>query len=426
MNFMMRRIRSFPLALLLGVTSFVHVSGSLAQTVPIVSKKDAEDAQFKVYFGARDGQLAFIGEIKRLQAYHETLKVRLRSSLAEYSRYIEKDLADAVELAKNSITAEIIRTTTFLTEYNKAKDNKLIEAFDQKYPINYKQLLRGEKGGFTVIHKPFNVLFLRSERQNIVEVFRNISNENRGIYTKYDELFANMDTDFAKFERPAMMEQLNSLPQQFTYLANKDTFDSMSAEDVSASVNRYLEVLKKSAADLTAFSSNPETIKANVEIITRTYLAGIDKIGEEVATQLKNAVNKLDAVETSIAGSARALYGNKVGSDSFNYLLYVFAAVFALIMLMPRLYSAQVANNILKAEFLLQFSTVFVLVAAIIILGIGDLIDKQQLPVLLAGISGYVLGQLGQVKPGDNTNVSGSAPSAGAAQMRHPLEGTNR
>ena len=65
-------------------------------------------------------------------------------------------------------------------------------------------------------------------------------------------------------------------------------------------------------------------------------------------------------------------------------------------MAIPRVYNVTIAQNILKAEFLLQFSTVFVLVAAIIILGIGELIDKQQLPVLLAGISGYVLGQLGK------------------------------
>jgi len=136
--------------------------------------------------------------------------------------------------------------------------------------------------------------------------------------------------------------------------------------------------------------------------------------------RLKDANAKLDAVEASIAASARALYGNKVGSDSFNYLLYVFAGVFLLILLLPRLYSERISANVLKAEFLLQFSTVFVLVAAIIILGIGDLIDKQQLPVLLAGISGYVLGQLGQVKTGDTT-VAGSTPSAGAAEMRPPL-----
>ena len=101
--------------------------------------------------------------------------------------------------------------------------------------------------------------------------------------------------------------------------------------------------------------------------------------------------------EKGISLQVRSLYSDKVGGSSFLYLLGVFAGVFAIIMISPKLYSETVAYNVLKAEFLLQFSTVFVLIAAIIILGIGELIDKQQVPVLLAGISGYVLGQLGKV-----------------------------
>jgi hypothetical protein len=70
-------------------------------------------------------------------------------------------------------------------------------------------------------------------------------------------------------------------------------------------------------------------------------------------------------------------------------------------MIVPRFYPPPVAENVLKSEFLLQFSTVFVLVAAIIILAIGNFINPDQLPVLLAGISGYVLGQLGSTsRPG--------------------------
>jgi sorbitol-specific phosphotransferase system component IIC len=70
-----------------------------------------------------------------------------------------------------------------------------------------------------------------------------------------------------------------------------------------------------------------------------------------------------------------------------------------MIMLFPVLYKrfdSTVATNLIKSEFLLQLATVFVLTSAIIILGIGQFIDRQQLPVLLASISGYVLGQLGK------------------------------
>ena len=103
MNSMMRRIRSFPLALLLGVTSFVHVSGSLAQTVPTDSRTATRDTQFKVYFGTRDGQLALIGEIKRLQNYHEIFRTKLKASLNDYSKDIDKALADVVEPAKAAL-----------------------------------------------------------------------------------------------------------------------------------------------------------------------------------------------------------------------------------------------------------------------------------------------------------------------------------
>jgi hypothetical protein len=198
MNSMMRGIRSFSLALLLGVTSFVHVSGSLAQTVPIVSKKDAEDAQFKVYFGARDGQLALIGEINRLFAYHETLKSRLRTALAEYDGSIEKDTMVQVAQLKTIIKAEIGRTEQFLINYNSTKEadekTKLVSLFDDKYPLNYKQILQGKLGGFIAIRKTFNALFLSSERLNVSEAYRNTSIESKEIYAKYDDLFTNMDT----------------------------------------------------------------------------------------------------------------------------------------------------------------------------------------------------------------------------------------
>ena len=120
-------------------------------------------------------------------------------------------------------------------------------------------------------------------------------------------------------------------------------------------------------------------------------------IRPDLKTASDKSAGQLADLENSITNSVRTLYGDKVGSASFIYLLVVFVMVFGVIMIAPKIYGNSIAPNILKAEFLLQFSTVFVLVAAIIILGIGGLIDKQQLPVLLAGISGYVLGQLGKV-----------------------------
>ena len=63
----------------------------------------------------------------------------------------------------------------------------------------------------------------------------------------------------------------------------------------------------------------------------------------------------VDQFEKQISASAKSIYGNAIGADSFTYLLIVFAAVFLIIMVAPYFYSDKVALNLLKAEFLLQF-----------------------------------------------------------------------
>jgi hypothetical protein len=121
----------------------------------------------------------------------------------------------------------------------------------------------------------------------------------------------------------------------------------------------------------------------------------VDALGQDLTKRLSDLNLQKGGLEKNITLAAKSTYGKTVGGDSFTYLLIVFAAVFFVIMIMPRFYPPAVAENVLKSEFLLQFSTVFVLIAAIIILAIGGFIERNQLPVLLAGISGYVLGQLG-------------------------------
>jgi hypothetical protein len=134
----------------------------------------------------------------------------------------------------------------------------------------------------------------------------------------------------------------------------------------------------------------------SLESVRAHLMADVDQIGKALADKSLQINSQIRDLEKNITMQAKALYGTKVGADSFTYLLIVFAGVFLVVMIMPRFYPDAVAVNVLKSEFLLQFSTVFVLVAAIIILAIGELIAKDQLPVLLAGISGYVLGQLGK------------------------------
>jgi hypothetical protein len=191
---------------------------------------------------------------------------------------------------------------------------------------------------------------------------------------------------------PRHYKALNELPDQFYRLADAESFETLTIEKLQDATRKYRAALN---AALTLIDQTPSRNDLSTSRRLDT-LKEVDVIGIALVQASNQQSAELQNLENSIAASARALYGDKVGSSSFTYLLIVFAAVFAVIMIVPRFYGDSVAANILKAEFLLQFSTVFVLVAAIIILGIGGLIDHQQLPVLLAGISGYVLGQLGK------------------------------
>jgi hypothetical protein len=179
------------------------------------------------------------------------------------------------------------------------------------------------------------------------------------------------------------------LPLQFYRLAEASSFDALTPNQIQAGIGKYRAALQTALTDL-------GTQPASAESTREQLMAQADSLGRELVGRSTEANSELQNLEQSIAGQAKSLYSGKVGAESFNNLLLVFAGVFIVIMIMPRFYPEIVASNLLKSEFLLQFSTVFVLVAAIIILAIGDFIARDQLPVLLAGISGYVLGQLGK------------------------------
>jgi hypothetical protein len=169
---------------------------------------------------------------------------------------------------------------------------------------------------------------------------------------------------------------------------------TISDDQIQSGVDKYkaaLQLAKNQASDVI-----PESVGKQLKEIQSEF----DQIGDNLKHEEEAESLLVADLEKQIASSARSIYGNAVGSDSFTYLLIVFFLVFVIIMILPKLYAPNIATNILKAEFLLQFSTVFVLIAAIIILGIGRFIAQDQLPVLLAGISGYVLGQLGRVGTG--------------------------
>jgi hypothetical protein len=276
-----------------------------------------------------------------------------------------------------------------------------VRAFDDEYPLTLgvksspstRIFSRGEiissreEDFLRVINNPL-LTFARKERANANQVFQNVSLENRQFLDGYERLFSQMES-YANSRPKSPL--LDDLPTSFYSLGGASAGSrSITDDQISSAIKKYREVLQGTRTAISGWSppETPETFRTKI-------LAAIDTLGQSFVKKSNDLNAQLGGLEKNMTLSAKSLYGKVVGGDSFNYLLLVFLAVFLVIMIMPYFYPAPVAENVLKSEFLLQFSTVFVLIAAIIILAIGGFIERNQLPVLLAGISGYVLGQLG-------------------------------
>jgi len=352
----------------------------------------SKDTQFLALLRARDRDFALLGELRRIITYQDNFRGRLERLL--FAVAIEPGARDQMTKTTN---AALTRLQKFETDFKAATDLSakvgLAKKFDDDFPLKRTDLGLGRSSRSdprSLSSENDRAFFVQRERINANEVFQNVSIENREWLTSYEKLFTTIERRLGEFS--IKLPQLDKLPSGFEQLGGADSLDTMNETQIQVGIDQYRLALQATLTDIAAAPA-----AASAEAARTALMAQVDSLGRELVAKSTEANGQFRELEKSISQSAKSLYGNKVGADSFNYLLIVFAAVFLVIMVAPRFYPEAVATNVLRAEFLLQFSTVFVLVAAIIILAIGELIAKDQLPVLLAGISGYVLGQLGKV-----------------------------
>ena len=237
-------------------------------------------------------------------------------------------------------------------------------------------------------------------RTSLLELRQNLSQKHMYWASDFEGFMSGWEQQLRKAAGAGAVDLLRRAPS--LPIEGNGPRDQGAATDEQArsSTAKYRELLRAASDSLRDRPTHAE--------VRRAMLADINGFGEKIKAVGVAYDNDIQDVERSIVKSASDIFGSNVNSNVFLWLLAAFAGIFLLIMIGPRFYAqTTVAENLLKAEFLLQFSTVFILTAAIIILGIGQFIDRDQLPVLLAGISGYVLGQLG--KPG--ADIVRHAPS---------------
>lgn len=132
------------------------------------------------------------------------------------------------------------------------------------------------------------------------------------------------------------------------------------------------------------YSEIKASFSREVEVIQRTLADEIRKVGAE----LQQIDDRVDASLTQ---------SSKVSESLFMWMMGAFILAIFLLLAIPIKYEDQTRRLVFSSPFLLQLFTVYILTQAIIILGIGEYIEKQSLGTLIAGISGYVLGQLGRM-----------------------------
>jgi hypothetical protein len=142
------------------------------------------------------------------------------------------------------------------------------------------------------------------------------------------------------------------------------------------------------ALDSVINSSDLQTLHQDVR---NKLLQAAPQLVNELRGELERAATAADVTQRD----------NKFLSTSlFLGLTAAFVVVIAMLLFVPRTYSADVQPLVFRSPFFLQLFTVYVLSSSIIILALGSYLDGNNLATLLAGISGYVLGQLGKDSAG--------------------------
>jgi hypothetical protein len=153
----------------------------------------------------------------------------------------------------------------------------------------------------------------------------------------------------------------------------------------------YLEDRRDIVNRIPFSPTNLENFRQTARQKISQFIDGLDKMLQEQTNSLTTSKSKFYQDVTSLARQQ-----NELPYYLFLYLLVAFTVSLLGLHLIIRMFSPPVATAIVGSNSLLHVFTVFVLVAAIVILSVSGKLEGQQLSTLIAAISGYVLGQLGR------------------------------
>ncbi len=366
-----------------GVLQYTDVTSQPSQATNLAIGREA---QFISLMHARDGQVSHLAELRRMLSFHDEFNASLQRMWSNFSIPDYKGLIAKEQKRLERFAAAISKSSSLPDKQS------LAASFDDTFPLTFRSRTTPLRNAQESATSTDIWTFIPAERTAIQNLSQTLSVEARTYSIKYETILTDLEGKARSVWQPPS-SSLNDLPDNFNDLEEAHSIKEMSEDQISGAIGKYRMALSQ-AGDTVA---NMPQVQNNE--IRDSIVKQLAQINADLRAEYASSTKAFDGYENGIVRTATITFGNAVGSSSFTYLLIVFAAVFVMIMLFPVLYKrfdSNVATNLIRSEFLLQLSTVFVLTSAIIILGIGQFIDRSQLPVFLAGISGYVLGQLGK------------------------------
>jgi hypothetical protein len=105
-------------------------------------------------------------------------------------------------------------------------------------------------------------------------------------------------------------------------------------------------------------------------------------------------------------------------AENLPKLILIIAGAAIVIILVVRLFSVELQMEWVASGQVLQFTTVMILLSALMALGLTGILKEQVLGTLLGGIAGYVLAQgVGRATARATLNASNAASAANAAPL---------
>jgi hypothetical protein len=194
------------------------------------------------------------------------------------------------------------------------------------------------------------ITFASQESIEATAIFNSVSfPENSELFNAYKEIFDTIKSFGSGDEKFPLS---GPLPGQFLNLAGASSYETLTEPQIKSPISKYREVLQTTRDNISTAAISSGTM----------FILNVRKQVDDLGMKLENSSTALkretDNLEGDVTSTARSLYGHTVGETSFYILLALFGVVFLAIMIVPKFYSPEIAQNVLRSDFILQFSTV--------------------------------------------------------------------